>query len=115
MDWRDGGRVCFRRAISWASATTQTIVGDYRQRGHTAVHNYSRHQCLRRSQRVVVTEEHRLHDAFVCEHDQVSAVVALPADDAWTSDSRARILRVGRASELDQKLLRDVWSCAAVF
>ena len=37
-------------------------------------------------------EEHRLHCAFVFEYDEVSAVAVVPVDDAWASDSRARVV-----------------------
>ena len=36
-----------------------------------------------------------VHRLFVCEHDEVSAVIVVSADDAWPGNDRPGLVRVG--------------------
>ena len=92
MGWRDGGRLCVRRALPVGRATAKAFAADHRRRGDALFIVIRAINIYGDPSAVVTAEEHRLHGAFVFEYDEVSAVVAVSVDDAWSGDPRAGVV-----------------------
>src|SRR4029453_2820983 len=90
LGWSHGGRLRARAGVQARPRDARTAADRDRTGRHRGLHPAARRQCLRRSDTVARPEQLPRDRAVVPQLREISAVAALPDDDAWARADPAR-------------------------